>query len=97
LQAGVEARGAALRRVHTARLGETAGSAGNAAEDRWVTGRSASFATGMAKAIATGDDNARRDMRSALNRARIKRETYAACRPGPDAPRGQGAGAGAAE
>jgi hypothetical protein len=61
----------------TARLGETAGFAGNAAEDRWVTGRSTSFATGMAKAIAAGDDNARRDMQSALNRARIKRETYA--------------------
>jgi hypothetical protein len=59
------------------RLSETAGFAGNAAEDRWVTGRSTSFATGMAKAVATGDENARRDMQSALNRARIKRETYA--------------------
>jgi hypothetical protein len=61
----------------TARLGETAGFAGNAAEDRWVTGRSTSFATGMEKAIAAKDENARRDMQSALNRAKVKRETHA--------------------
>ena len=61
----------------SARLGQTAGFAGNSAEDRWVTGRSSSLEAGMAKAIADKDVNAQRDFRSTLARAKVKRETYA--------------------
>lgn len=61
----------------SARLRQTAGFAGNSAEDRWVTGRSTSFATGLDKAIAAKDTGAQADLRSAINRARVKRETYA--------------------
>ena len=61
----------------TAGLGQTAAFAGNAAEDRWVTGRSTSFATGLAKATEAQDKPAMADMRSAISRANVKRETYA--------------------
>lgn len=60
----------------TAGLGQTAGFTGNAAEDRWVTGRSTSFATGLAKATEAKDTGAQADMRSAISRANVKRETY---------------------
>jgi hypothetical protein len=42
-----------------------------------VTGRRASFEATLAKARAEGDTAAIQDMVLALNRARIKRETYA--------------------
>jgi len=61
----------------SARLGQTAGFAGNSAEDRWVTGRSTSLAAGLAKALADKDTAAESDMRSTLARAKVKRETYA--------------------
>jgi len=61
----------------SARLGQTAGFAGNSAEDRWVTGRSTSLQAGLEKAIAEKDTAAQSDMRSTLARAKIKRETYA--------------------
>jgi hypothetical protein len=61
----------------SARLGQTAGFAGNSAEDRWVTGRSTSLEAGLAKALAEKDTAAQNDMRSTLARAKVKRETYA--------------------
>jgi len=61
----------------SARLGTQENFPGNELEDRWVTGRRISFETTLAKAQEKGNKAVERDMLSAINRAKVKRDTYA--------------------
>lgn len=50
--------------------------AGNGAEDRWVSSHRNPYAVTLQEAIAKGDQGAINDMKSAIARAIIKRDTY---------------------